>query len=58
MATIQASIQLKDGMSPALRAIDKAIGTVTAKLDRLQGSLDTALNPASVSKANTDSADR
>ena len=53
MATIQASIQLKDGMSPALRAIDKAIGTVTAKLDRLQGSLDTALNPASVSKAST-----
>ena len=53
MATIQASIQLKDGMSPALRAIDKAISNVTSKLDRLQGSLDTALNPASVGKASS-----
>lgn len=53
MATIQASIQLKDGMSSTLRAIDKSITNVTSKLDRLQGSLNTALNPASVTKANS-----
>lgn len=53
MATIQASIQLKDGMSSTLRAIDKSITNVTSKLDRLQGALDTAINPASVSKASS-----
>lgn len=52
MATIQASIQLKDGMSPALRVIEQTLGAVIDRFDRLQNSLDRALNPAAVNATN------
>lgn len=52
MATIQASIQLKDGMSPALRVIEQTLGAVIERFDRLQHSLDKALNPAVVNTTN------
>lgn len=52
MATIQASIQLKDGMSPALRVIEQTLGAVIDRFDRLQHSLDRALNPAAVNATN------
>lgn len=52
MATIQASIQLKDGMSPALRVIEQTLGAVIDRFDRLQHSLDRALNPTVVNATN------
>lgn len=53
MATIQASIQLKDGMSPALRAIDKTLTTVVATFDRLENVLNRALGTGKINATNT-----
>lgn len=53
MATIQSMITLKDGMSPVLRAIEKSLTTVVARLDRVSTVLDTAFNPAAINAANT-----
>lgn len=52
MATIQASIQLKDGMSPALRAIEKTLTNVVATFDRLETVLNRALGTGKINATN------
>lgn len=52
MATIQASIQLKDGMSPALRAIEKTLTNVVATFDRLETALNRSLGTGKIDAAN------
>lgn len=52
MATIQASIQLKDGMSPALRAIEKTLTNVVATFDRLDAVLNRSLGTGKIDSAN------
>lgn len=52
MATIQASIQLKDGMSPALRAIEKTLTNVVATFDRLETVLNRSLGTGKIDAAN------
>lgn len=52
MATIQASIQLKDGMSPALRAIEKTLTNVVATFDRLESALNRSLGTGKIDAAN------
>lgn len=52
MSTIQASIQLKDGMSPALRAIEKTLTNVVATFDRLETALNRSLGTGKIDAAN------
>lgn len=52
MATIQASIQLKDGMSPALRAIEKTLTNVVNTFDRLETALNRSLGTGKIDTAN------
>ncbi len=52
MATIQTSIQLKDGMSPALRAIEKTLTNVVTTFGRLETALNRSLGTGKIDSAN------
>lgn len=52
MATIQTSIQLKDGMSPALRAIEKTLTNVVTSFGRLESALNRSLGTGQINAAN------
>lgn len=52
MATIQAHIQLKDGMSPALRAIEKTLANVVATFSKLETVLNRSLGTGKIDAAN------
>lgn len=51
MSTLRAAIQITDGMSPAIRSMNRALGMVISSFETLQGDLGQPMNMTSIRAA-------